>query len=216
MLNIDNYSLYLVLSGQFGKGRSADEIAREAIKGGIDILQMREKDKSLDEMELLGKELRPLCKKDGVIFIVNDDPHLAHRIGADGVHLGQDDMERFPIDAVREIIGMDRLIGVSTHSLDQFEKANEADIDYIAYGPIFHTLTKDYYLGTKDIKKVMDLARKPVIFIGGLTLENMDDVLDEGAKNIAVIREIMEAKDIAGKTRAMKERLLKRKGMNKE
>ena len=209
LLKIDNYSLYLVLNEKYGKGRSAVEVATLAIKGGIDILQMREKEKSLDEMEELGKALLPLCRKHGVIFLVNDDPHLAHRLGADGVHLGQDDMERFPIEAVREIIGTDQIIGVSTHSIDQFDKANQADVDYIAFGPIFHTKTKDYFIGTKDIKTVITRARKPVILVGGITLENMDEVLREGGKNIAVIREIMEADDITAKTRQLKEKLIK-------
>jgi thiamine-phosphate pyrophosphorylase len=215
LLKIDNYSLYLVLTEQYGKGRSPVEVAKLAIKGGIDILQMREKDKSEEDLERLGKELLPLCRKSGVIFIVNDDPYLAHRLGADGVHLGQDDMERFPIDAVREIIGMDQLIGVSTQSIDQFEKANQSDVDYIAYGPIFHTLAKDDFIGTKDIKTVMNMARKPVVLIGGITLENMDEILNEGGENIAVIRDIMEADDIVKRTRLLKEKLNKYKKAGK-
>jgi thiamine-phosphate pyrophosphorylase len=183
------------------------DIAKQAIAGGIDILQMREKDKTTDELEKLGGELLPLCKKHGVIFIVNDDPLLAHRIGADGVHLGQDDMERFPITAVRQIIGNDQLIGVSTHSVAQFEKANQSDVDYIAYGPVFHTKTKDYFIGTEDIAKVMSIARKPVIFIGGITLDSMGDILDRGGKNIAIIRDIMEADDVTSRTKSLKDKL---------
>jgi thiamine-phosphate pyrophosphorylase len=212
---ISDYSLYLVLNEKYGKGRSAVDVAKLAIKGGIDILQMREKEKTMDELEKLGSEILPMCKKHGVLFIVNDDPHLAHRIGADGVHLGQDDMERFPITAVREIIGNDQIIGVSTHSIDQFQKANQSDVDYIAYGPVFHTKTKNYFIGTGDISKVMSIARKPVIFIGGITLENMGEVLDKGGRNIAVIRDIMEADDITAKTRALKESLSKFKGQYK-
>lgn len=216
MINtISDYSLYLVLNEKYGKGRSALDVAKLAIKGGIDILQMREKDKTMDELEKLGREILPICRKHGVMFIVNDDPHLAHRIGADGVHLGQDDMERFPITAVREIIGADQIIGVSTHSIEQFQKANQSDVDYIAYGPVFSTKTKDYFIGTNDISKVMSMARKPVIFIGGLTLDNMDQVLDKGGRNIAVIREIMEADDITAKTIALKEGLVKYKGRYK-
>jgi thiamine-phosphate pyrophosphorylase len=204
---IDNYSLYLVLNEKYGKGRSALEVAKLAIKGGVDIIQMREKEKSETELEKLGSELLVLCKKHNVVFIVNDDPHLAHRVGADGVHLGQDDMERFPINAVRQIIGNDEIVGVSTHSIEQFEKANESDVDYIAYGPIFHTKTKDYFLGTKDIKEIMAIARKPVVLIGGITLENVDEVTRDGARNIAVIRDIMEADDIVARTKSLKEKL---------
>lgn len=212
---IADYSLYLVLNEKYGKGRSAVDVARLAIKGGIDILQMREKEKTMDELEKLGREILPLCRKHGVLFIVNDDPHLAHRIDADGVHLGQDDMERFPITAVREIIGTDQIIGVSTHSIEQFQKANQSDVDYIAYGPIFSTKTKNYFIGTDDIAKVMSIARKPVIFIGGITLDNMGEVLDKGARNIAVIRDIMEADDITARTKMLKASLLKYRGQSK-
>jgi thiamine-phosphate pyrophosphorylase len=210
MRRIDN-SLYLVISEEFGRGRSAEEIAKAAISGGVDILQLRDKNKSVQELFEIGARILALCKEKNVIFIVNDDPMLAKRIGADGVHLGQDDIERFSIDKARDAVGPNRMIGVSTHSIDQVKKAMGEDIDYIAFGPIFPTKAKNYCLGTNDIRKVMELSRKPVFFIGGIDLSNMDKVLLEGARNIAMIRGITEADDIAVRTRQFKEKLKDRK-----
>jgi len=207
MRKINDHSLYLVISEEYGQGRSAMEIASLAIAGGVDIIQMREKRKEKDGLVKLGSELAELCGNRGVIFIVNDDPALAREVGADGVHLGQEDIKRWPVDEARRSVGNDKLIGVSTHSLGQFKKANKEDVDYIAFGPIFPTKTKDYFLGTGDAPKVMKIARKPVFLIGGINLSNIDELLVLGASNIALIRGIAEAGDIVSKTRQFKNRI---------
>jgi len=212
MNKIKDRSLYLVISEEYGMGRTAVQIAGAAISGGVDILQMREKDKSRQELSDLGLKLSALCRKNGTIFIVNDDPALAREVRADGVHLGQEDIKKFPLKELRKTIGNDKIIGISTHSFEQFEEANSADVDYIAFGPIFRTKTKDYFVGTGDIKTIIEAAKKPVFFIGGIDLSNIDDVLKEGARNIALIRGILEADDITAKTRQFKERLERLKG----
>ncbi len=119
MQKIKNYSLYLVISEEYGNGRSALEIAASAIAGGVDIIQMREKDKPREELVRLGRELSLLCRERGVKFIVNDDPLIAKETDADGVHLGQDDIRRSPIRKVRELLGPDKIIGVSTGTADR-------------------------------------------------------------------------------------------------
>ncbi len=209
MKTIKDHSLYLVISEECCMGRDPVEIAKEAIAGGVDIIQMREKNKSLQELVRLGKGLAAVCKGSGAMFIVNDDPMLVHRVGADGVHLGQEDIERFSIGMARDAIGPDRIIGISTHSLKQFEKAMGEDIDYAAFGPVFPTKTKDYHIGAGDIKKVVALARKPVFFIGGIDLSNIDTILGEGGRNIALIRSITEADDIEARARELKGRLVR-------
>ena len=148
-----------------------------------------------------------LCQKSDVIFIVNDDPILAKQVDADGVHLGQQDIMKYSIDKTRSILGKEKLIGISTHSLEQFEKANQSDCDYLAFGPIFSTKTKDYFIGTDDIAAIMRITKKPVIFIGGINLENADSVLEKGAKNLAVIRSIVGADDIITSTSVLKQRI---------
>lgn len=210
-MNIKDYSLYLVITEKYGKGRSAIEIAESAIKGGVDIIQMREKDRPSKELVALGKKLSGLCKSSGAIFIVNDDPMLAREVGADGVHLGQEDAKFFTADAARRILGQEKVIGISTHSVAQFKEANEKEFDYIAFGPIFKTKTKDYFLGVNDIAEIAAIARKPVFFIGGINLLNIDEVLSKGAKNIALIRGISEAENISSRTRKFKNKLKEQK-----
>lgn len=207
MAAITDDCLYLVLSEEYGAGRSLLEIAGQAVAGGVDILQMREKRKSPAELHRLGCALSELCKNNGVTFIVNDDPQLALALAADGVHLGQEDIQQHPIDAVRRLLGPDKIIGVSTHNLEQFRRANEADVDYLAFGPIFPTLAKSYHIGTGDIREALRIARKPVVFIGGIHAGNLDGLLDLGATRIALIRDIMQAEDVAARTRWYREKL---------
>ena len=214
MRRIKDHSLYLVITEEYGKGRSSLEIAAAAIDGGVDIIQMREKDKPPRELIDLGKRLSRLCRDNGVLFIVNDDPLIAKESGADGVHLGQEDVIKYPLDRARNILGGDKIIGMSTHSMAQFKAANSGGsmaclgFDYIAFGPVFKTKTKDYFLGASDVKEVAGTAKKPVFFIGGINLTNIGSILKRGARNVALIRGITEAADIAHRTKEFK-RLLR-------
>ena len=205
MRNISSGSLYLVISEGCDTAKPAFEIAENAISGGVDIIQMREKNKSVAELIKLGKELSGLCKNAGVKFIVNDDPDLAKKVGACGVHMGQGDIRQCPVSRARTILGKDKIIGISTHSYEEFKKANEEDVDYIAFGPIFKTKTKDYFIGTGDIKKILKVNRKPVFFIGGINLSNVGSLIKMGVKNIAIIRAIAGASDIESTARKFKE-----------
>lgn len=207
MKKIKDYSLYLVTSEEYSKGRSSLEIASLAIQGGVDIVQMREKEKSSQELIKLGKELAAVCAKNGVTFIVNDYPSLAEEVGADGVHLGQEDIKKYSIKEVRKTLGKSKIIGVSTHSLSQFEEANKQDFDYIAFGPIFPTKTKEYWIGTEGIQKVLETSLKPVVFIGGINQGNMDEILKMGARSIAVIRSIIQAENITEAAQELKDKI---------
>ena len=145
-------SLYLIISQEYSPERDPLEIAKLAILGGIDILQMREKNLSRDELVFLGTKLSGLCRDKNITFIINDDPFLVKETDADGVHVGQEDIAALPISEIRKIIGPEKIIGASTHSLEQFVKANAEDVDYLAFGPIFPTQTKSYFIGTGDLK----------------------------------------------------------------
>lgn len=208
-----DHRLYLVFSEEYGMERPPLSIAQQAIAGGIDVLQLREKRKSREEIVSLGKSLGVLCRKSGVVFIVNDDPHLAHELDADGVHLGQEDIARYPVEEIRRILGPDKIIGLSTHSPEQFHRGNEADIDYLAFGPVFPTQTKDYHIGTGHIENILTRALKPVFLIGGITVANLDIVLAEGATRVALIRNIMQAKDIPARVKWYKDKLMNSKGI---
>jgi len=197
--------LYLVTSEQYSK-RSTLDIARQAIPSGIDILQMREKHKTFEELAKLGKELKDLCKKHNVVFIINDNPNLAKEVDADGVHLGQEDIAKHPIKQTRQLL-KNKIIGLSTHSLEQVKQANKLDIDYLAYGPVFKTQTKEYHLGTNHIKEILQISEKPVFFIGGIKLNNLNQLTELGVKNIAMITAITNAQNIQETIKDIKSRL---------
>ncbi|MDP8266962.1 MAG: thiamine phosphate synthase [Candidatus Aceula meridiana] len=204
---IQDHSLYLVTGEEYNLSCSTIDVVRQAIAGGVDIVQMREKGKSYEELLDLGGKLSALCKESGVIFIVNDDPYLAQDVDADGVHLGQEDLKECSLEEARAVLGEEKIIGISTHSFEQFDEAQESDCDYVAFGPIFVTKTKDYHLGDSEVPAVVDAAQKPVIFIGGIDLGNVESLLNQGAKNIAVIRAIVQAEDICASTKLLKERI---------
>ncbi len=200
---ITGKNLYLVLTEGYSN-KPILEIASEAIDAGVDIVQMREKSKPTDELLKLGAQLRKLSS--GITFIVNDNPELALQLGADGVHLGQEDYKKHV--KVRDIL-KDKIIGLSTHSLEEVKRANDQDVDYIAFGPIFKTRTKDYSVGLGDVKSVLDVAKKPVVFIGGIDEENIDHLIDRGASNIAVIRAITQSQNIYTSVKELKSKINK-------
>jgi thiamine-phosphate pyrophosphorylase len=207
MAKLDGKNLYLVISEACGMGRGALEMARQAIDGGVDIIQMREKGRTRQELKDLGLGLRDLCRERGVLFIVNDDPLLAAEVGADGVHLGQEDLLRYPLPQAREILGRDKIIGLSTSSPGEAQRADGEDVDYIAYGPVFPTKVKNYSIGTAGIPEVLAHVSKPVVMIGGIDLFHLGILLKMGVQNIALIRGILEAPDIAAAAREFKSRL---------
>lgn len=148
-----------------------------------------------------------LCKKNNVVFIINDDPILAKKIDADGVHLGQEDLKLFTADEARRLLGRDKIIGLSAGSVGEVRKAGLAAIDYIGFGPVFRTTVKEKCIGTKDVEKVLKIAKRPVFFIGGINLTNIDELLTKGAENIAVIRAISEADDIRAAAAELKNKI---------
>jgi thiamine-phosphate pyrophosphorylase len=141
--------------------------------------------------------LREITRKYNAVLIINDDVDIALSVDADGVHLGQDD---FPAHIARKILGEDKIIGLSTHSLKQAEEAQGSGADYIAIGPIFRSTTKDVRepLGAEIIKEIRKISRVPVIAIGGINEENIADVIKAGADGAAVISAIISREDITG------------------
>ncbi len=203
-------SLYLVTGAQCSLGRATIDVVSAAIRGGVDIVQMREKNASRAELVELGRILKDICKMNGVVFMVNDDPYLARHVKADGVHLGQEDVKKYGLPAVRELVGPEGIIGLSTHTVRQAKDGAASGADYIAFGPVFPTKTKDYFIGTDGLPEVLGLSDKPVVVIGGIDGENLDKVLFLGARNVAMIRYITEAPDIETRVREVKEIMLRR------
>lgn len=186
--------LYGITAENFANGRSNLECVREMIKGGIKIIQYREKYKSMKEKAKEAKEIAKICKDNGVIFIVNDHVDIALLCDADGVHIGQDDMD---ISDVRKLMGKEKFIGVSTHAPMQALKACKEGADYIGVGPIFPTTTKDTKpVGLSYLKWVVENIKIPFIAIGGIKKYNIDDILNTGAKRVCLVSEIVSSDDI--------------------
>lgn len=183
--------LYLVCDLRPG-GRTLADVLAPALAGGVDIVQLRDKTASAEELLAGAAIARELCDEAGALLIVNDRPDLAAQAGADGCHVGQDDME--PV-AARERAGEGALIGQSTHFPDEVAGATEAD--YIGVGPVWATPTKPgrHPVGIELVRFAAFHAPAPFFAIGGIDLDNVGEVIAAGARRIAVVRAITEAAD---------------------
>jgi thiamine-phosphate pyrophosphorylase len=202
---LNRIKLYVLMSSSIAT-KPIIETTRLVIDGGADSIQLREKTISDSEFTALAGEVHDITTKSGTLLIINDRVHVAREVNADGVHLGQQDMS---ILEARDIIGDEKIIGVSTHSVIQAKQAQKDGADYIAIGPIYPTRTKDYepLVGIKIIREISGTVNIPFIAIGAITLENIDDVLKAGASRIAVCSAIIGSKDIYSSTRQFKEKL---------
>ena len=188
--------LYVILDAGLVRG-SAVEIAGQLMGAGVRLLQYRAKTVAAREMLETATQLAGLARAEGATFFLNDRPDLAYLAGADGVHVGQDDLG---VEEARRIIGADRRVGVSTHNREQFERAVATSADYVAIGPIFRTTSKtnpDPVVGTELIRQLRPLTKKPIVAIGGIALEQAAEVIQAGADSVAVISDILSASDPA-------------------
>jgi thiamine-phosphate pyrophosphorylase len=192
--------LYLVCDARPG-GRDPEELLRPALQGGVDVVQLREKSAADAEIVRAGRVFRRLCDAYDALFIVNDRPELAVACGADGLHLGQHDAD--PAQA-RRLLGPDALIGLSTHSRAQVDGARDAD--YIAVGPVYATPTKPEYepVGTDLVRYAAERAHPPFFAIGGISQDNVEEVVAAGAERVAVVRAIRDSEDPAGVARMLR------------
>ena len=180
------------------------EIAELALRGGASIIQLRDKEASPRELLPEAEALAELCRLYGATFIINDRLDLALASGADGVHVGQDDL---PAKAARRLL-QGKLLGVSTHSLEQAVKAEEDGADYIGVGPIFPTATKETgyrSLGLEGLSRIREKVSVPILAIGGIDFENAPSVIAAGADGVAVISAVVGAKDIAQAAHRLRE-----------
>ena len=200
-MNIQIKGLYAIIDNSIRPSLSNIEIAKRVLAGGARILQLRGKGLSSKELLANARVIRKLTKQVGAVFIVNDRTDIALLSDADGVHLGQDDL---PIAEARKILGREKLIGISTHNLDQALKAEQEGSDYIGFGPVFGTKTKADAEEAKGIEALKEVKKKvsiPVIAIGGINLENLKEVIDAGADGVAVISAIVKAENIEETTK---------------
>jgi thiamine-phosphate pyrophosphorylase len=194
--------LYLVCDAR------SDAFLEAALRGGVDIVQLRVKEPEGDEQLLVtGRRYAEVCSAHGALFILNDRPDLVLAAGADGVHVGQDDT---PVTDARRIVGAERLIGLSTHSPAQIDAAGHTDADYIGVGPVHATPTKAGRppVGTALVEYAAVNARTPFFAIGGIDLTNVDAVRAAGAQRIAVVRALTDAEDPEAAARALRSEVL--------
>jgi len=195
--------LYTFADASFG---DPVRLAEALFNAGARIIQVRNKRGSARELLEQVERILSFAPR-GAEIIVNDRVDVALISGAGGVHLGQDDVP--PVEA-RRILGLDRMIGFSTHNLEQAMRAEKLPVDYVAVGPIFLSATKerpDAVVGLENLSAICQAIRKPVVAIGGIKLENAEDVLKAGATSVAVISDVLSAPDVASRVQSWIERL---------
>ena len=195
-MNLERLSLYLVTDPILCGSRGVPETCRLALEAGVGTLQLRDKNASTRELVRMAVILRDLCRKHGALFIVNDRIDVARASGADGVHLGQDDM---PVLLARKLLGPDAVIGASARSPEEAEAAWKEGADYVAANLIFQTDTKTDLgepLGIEAIPELKKASPLPLVAIGGINPSNADVVRRAGADGIAVVSAIMAAEDV--------------------
>ncbi len=195
----------IVDTGYVGRVELA-EMTRSLLRGGADLIQLRAKKESPEEILLIAKELAPFCRRAGVPFILNDHPELVREAGADGTHVGQEDLS---VAEARKLAGPDSIIGKSTHSVEQAVAAAAESPDYIGFGPLFATPTKPDYtpIGTGEIRKIHAALSLPIFCIGGIKLTNLPDVVNAGARRVVIVSDLLNSQDPAAQAAACKDLL---------
>ena len=203
MRSLADALLYGIIDLGYVSAENAPAILEKLVAGGIDIVQLRGKNRSLDELSVLAEQLLQLTMSAKIPLIANDHAEIARRVEVQGVHVGQDDDS---IKRVRSQIKRPILVGKSTHSIEQAVAAEREGADYIGFGPIFSTPTKPDYspVGLANIREVHERVSIPIFCIGGIKSENLAQVIDAGAKRVVIVSGLLQANDIAEYARACK------------
>jgi thiamine-phosphate pyrophosphorylase len=202
--------LYLVCGGSTPDGSSAEsalpDLLRAAIAGGVEIVQLREKHLPDEELVAVANAARALCERLGALLIVNDRPLVAREVGADGVHVGQEDM---PVAEVRELVGPELLIGLSTHAPGEIDAVDTGLVDYIGVGPVHATPTKPGRpaVGLDLVRYATAHAPVPFFAIGGIDAANAPEAIEAGARRLCVLRAIAGAEEAEHAARELHELL---------
>jgi thiamine-phosphate pyrophosphorylase len=188
--------LYAIIDGPQTGGLSPAAIAEILLAAGIQLIQFRDKRAPSRELFESSQQIAELVRRSKGVFIVNDRADVARAVDAAGVHVGQDDL---PVELARRILGPGKWVGYSTHRLEQVREADRSSADYIAFGPIFPTQSKekpDPMVGLEGLREARKATRKPLVAIGGVTVHNARAVMEAGADSVAVIRSLLEGPDI--------------------
>jgi thiamine-phosphate pyrophosphorylase len=200
---LSSYFLYGIVDLGYVVPDRVATVTTRLIDGGIDILQLRAKQRSKAEIVRFAEAMLPITRGAGVPLILNDHPDLLRDVDADGCHVGQEDLG---VDAVRDLVQRSCIIGKSTHSLAEALAAEKEGADYIGFGPLFPTATKPDAkpIGLSDIRAVHQQVRIPIFCIGGIKLDNLPGILLAGCKRVCIVSELLLASDVAKRTREVK------------
>jgi len=195
-INLNDARLYGIIDLGYVEESDVTHVAEQMIEGCVDMIQLRGKGKSLDELTGYAARLHEITARSSTPLIVNDHAEIARRVPVEGVHVGQDDVL---IEVARRKVGRAVLIGKSTHSLEQALAAQREGADYIGFGPIFATPTKPDYapIGLTNIRRVYAEINLPIFCIGGINIDNLQSVIDAGAKRVVMVSALLKAHSIA-------------------
>lgn len=188
--------VYLLLDEQWAPRYHLPFVLELAAGCGIRLFQYRNKTGPPRDVFAKAGELRDVAARSGALFIVNDRCDVALAVEADGVHLGQEDL---PLDLARQVMGRQKIIGISTHRPEEVTQATRGGADYIGYGPLFPTTTKETHtapVGLAGLREIRSLTPLPVFAIGGITLDVLEEIVDSGANGVAVASAVLDASDV--------------------
>lgn len=211
-----NLDLYVITTEIPGLSRTHIDVARDAIAGGATVIQLREKDRCTRDMLRIAAEIKKLTHRSGTLFIINDRIDIALAIDADGVHLGQEDM---PLPYARKILGKGKIIGVSVGGIKEAVRVEREGADYLGVGSIFLTPSKSdagQPVGLSTLSEIRSSVKSPIVAIGGITLNNLEDVLKAGADGVAVISAVACAADVRRATSELLKKIREVKAKLKE
>lgn len=201
----EDLSLYLVTDKELANGKALEDIVEEAVKGGISMVQIRDKNSSTREFYNQACAIKKILEPYKIPLIINDRLDIALAVDADGLHIGQSDL---PFDVARKILGPKKIIGLSVENIEQAKQANQLDIDYIGLSPVFSTQTKNDIakpLELDGVEGIMSFSKHPAVAIGGINSANTADIIKAGADGIAVVSAIVCAEDPRNAAKELKE-----------
>ena len=202
-------ALYLITDRSLSRGRSTIDVVREALAGGVDVVQLRDKEVETADVVLEGLRVHEITARHGVPLIVNDRLDVALAIEAEGAHVGQTDL---PAPMARKLLPPPALLGVSTSSVEMARSAQRQQADYIGFGPIYPTATKETAAsprGTGTMQEVLRAVDIPLVALGGISGHNVAEVIEAGARHVAVCSAIVAADDVRRAAAALKESMLR-------
>jgi thiamine-phosphate pyrophosphorylase len=195
MRTVHECRLYGIIDLGYVEGSDVIHVAGQMVQGGVDLIQLRGKGKSVDELAGYAAKLHEFTAKSSTPLIVNDHAEIAKEVPVEGVHVGQDDDD---VEVARQKAGREIIVGKSTHSFEQALAAQSEDADYIGFGPIFATPTKPDYapIGLADIRRVHAEVSLSIFCIGGINIDNLQSVIDAGAKRVVMVSALLKAHSI--------------------